>query len=129
MMTSDNRRMRAAFRPDTATWLDRRRNGTLHVTARLQEPLNLVGDRQGTAGAKRPAVQRGARVGIIQHILERAVGRAQAPGRERAAKHVAGPGAVDAVHREARRADFAAVAARQASVLAKRDANDRRAEF
>src|SRR5262245_7190052 len=91
--------------------------------------LDLVRGWKATARAQRPAVQGRDRVGVGQHVLEVLVWRLQAASREGAAKHVAGAGAVDAVHLKGWGADLAAVAPGEGAFGTQRHRHDRRAEL
>src|SRR5438067_2386052 len=107
---------------------------TAKVTRRFsrachQQLIDFFRARKGAPRPQGPTVQRSDGVGVAQDILDVAVRRSQARRGERAAKGVAGAGAVDTVNRVRRRADLAAGNPGKTAFPPERYADKRRAEF
>src|SRR3954470_23517918 len=105
----------SARRP-SVTWLDLDVVQKLQVWPREKELLDLVGRRQTAARPERPAIERGDRICVDQHVFEIAAERAQAASGEGAAKHVPGACGVHTIHLKGGRPNFATAAPRQAAL-------------
>src|SRR5436309_2931888 len=99
------------------------------MRSRKQELLDLVRCRNASPRSQCSTIQRRNGVGVREYVFEFVVRRPQTAGRKRAAKDVAGAGAVDAIDLERRRTNLASATPGEAALVTKRDRDDRGAEL